>query len=240
MPDYHLPLVKRELIADGTMAFWFDTTGSGLTFEAGQNADWHVIHPPTSDAEGNMRTFSFATAPEHQNTVMIATRMRDTAFKNWLRDMPLGTKIKMTGPLGDMLLHEDASRPAVFIAGGIGITPFRSMVEHAAIAKLPHKITLLYSNRTVGSSAFLKDLRDWQSINPNFKLTVAITDEVPADWDGEVGRIDAPLIERHVPDLKTPMWYLAGPAAMTGAMRELLKKLGVSRDNIRQEEFSGY
>lgn len=241
MADYLFPLVKRELVADGTMAFWFDSAGSGLTFEAGQNADWHVIDPPKTDAEGNMRTFSFAAAPEHTDTVMIATRMRDTAFKNWLRDMPLGTKVKMTGPLGDMVLHEDSSRPAVFIAGGIGITPFRSMVEHATLQKLPHKITLFYSNRNIGGSAFLQDLRGWQQQNPNFKLVASLSDEAPADWGGEHGWIDAAMIQRHIPDLKTPIWYLAGPAAMTGAMRELLtKKLGISRDNIRQEEFTGY
>lgn len=240
MAEYLLPLIKRELVADGTMAFWFDRTGTTLTFEAGQNADYMVIDPPATDAEGNTRTFSFAASPRQVGSIMIATRLRETAFKNWLRDMPLGTKVKMVGPLGDMVLHEDATRPAIFLAGGIGITPFRGMIEEATLAKLPHQITLFYSNRSVGASAFLPDLREWAKKNPNFKLVAALSEEIPPDWDGETGQIDGAMIQRHVVNLKTPVWYTAGPAGMTKTMRKILLALGVSRDYIRQEEFTGY
>jgi ferredoxin-NADP reductase len=239
MAEYLLPLVERKVVAEGTMAFWLDTRGTNLTFEAGQNADFFVIDPPRTDAEGNMRTFSFAASPEHKDTIMIATRMRETAFKDWLKTMPLGTTVKVVGPLGNMTLHEDVSRPAVFIAGGIGITPFRSMIEWATSTHQPHHITLFYSNRNQAGSTFLSDLDRWVTINPNFTFIPTITEADPS-WTREQGKISVDLLQRHIPDLQQPIFYLAGPAGFVTAIKQQLRDSGVQKDDIRLEEFSGY
>ena len=171
---------------------------------------------------------------------MIATRMRPTAFKDSLRSLPLGTAVRVAGPNGNMVLHEDAGRPAVILAGGIGITPFRAMLEWATEKKDPHRITLLYSNRTVAASAFLDDLNRWASSNPNLRIVPTITESQDADWQGERGRIDEAMLRRHVGDLLGPMYYLAGPPAAVMALRKLLLDKGVRRDAIRLETFSGY
>lgn len=240
MAEYFLPLKDRREVAEGTMAFWFDISGTDLTFEPGQNADYTLIDPPETDAEGNMRTFSFAASPSHKDTIMITTRMRPTAFKNSLKAIPLGTKVKVEAPLGDMMLHEDVSRPAVLLAGGIGITPFRSMIEWASERQSPHKIFLFYGNRDKKATAFFDDLEQWSTKNPNFKF-VPTLDQAEPDWKYETGHIDANMVKKYVANLQQPIYYIAGPPAMGTALRKmLLVDLGVSRDSIRTESFTGY
>lgn len=240
MADYFLALKERAEIADGTMAFWFDTSGTDYTFRAGQNADFTLIDPPQTDAEGNTRTFSFASSPSHSGSFMIATRMRRTAFKSSLKELPLGAKLKVSPALGSFTLHKDISRPAVFLTGGIGITPMRSIIEWATLAKLPHKLLLLYSNRTPQTTAFLSDLETWTKQNPNFKLVATVTDMQDPKWRNEHGRIDGTMLRKHVTDLMKPIYYLAGPPEMVSAMRRLLEAAEVSEDYIKTEEFAGY
>ncbi len=240
MADYFLALKDRVEIAEETMAFWFDTSGTDYTFRAGQNADFTLIDPPETDAEGNTRTFSFASSPSHSGSFMIATRMRRTAFKNSLKELPLGTKLKVSPAMGSFTLHKDTSRPAVFLTGGIGITPMRSIIEWATQAKLPHTLVLLYSNRTPQATAFLGDLEACAKQNPNFKFVATITDVKDPSWRNGYGRIDATMLRNHVPDLSKPIYYLAGPPGMVTAMRQLLETAEVSEDYIKTEEFAGY
>ncbi|MFB3921868.1 MAG: FAD-dependent oxidoreductase [Terriglobia bacterium] len=240
MKEYLFALKDRAEIAEETMAFWFDTSGSEFSFRAGQNADFTLIDPPVTDAEGNTRTFSFASSPSQSGSFMIATRMRRTAFKDSLKELPLGTKLKVSAAMGSFTLHKDTSRPAVFLAGGIGITPMRSIIEWATQAKLPHKLILLYSNRTPQATAFLSDLEAWAKQNPNFKLVATVSDVKDPNWRNEQGRIDATMLRKHVADLSKPVYYLAGPPGMVTAMRQLLEAAEVSEDYIKTEEFAGY
>ena len=130
MPTYTVRLLRREEVAESTMSFYFDKP-AGFQFKPGQYLDCSLMDPSETDAEGNIRTFSIASAPTEKD-LMVATRMRDTAFKRVLKRMSLGSQLKIDGPLGSFTLHSNASRPAVFLAGGIGITPFRSMIVNAA------------------------------------------------------------------------------------------------------------
>lgn len=144
-PVYALRLKTRSEVAERTLEFRFDKP-PGMTFKAGQFMDLTLIDPPETDAEGNTRGFSINSAPDDPE-LTFTTRLRDTAFKRGLQTMPLGAEIKVEGPFGNLTLHNDPSRPAVLLAGGIGITPFRSIVRRAAHEKLPHRIFLFYSNR---------------------------------------------------------------------------------------------
>ena len=128
------------------MAFRFERP-SGWTFEAGQAIDITLLAPAETDAEGNTRTFTIASAP-YEKTLMVATRMRDTAFKRVLKVMPVGAAVQIEGPTGVLTLHSDAARAAVFLCGGIGITPFRSIAFGAANEHLPHR--MFFSTRTAG------------------------------------------------------------------------------------------
>lgn len=106
------------------MAFRFEPE-KPVRFTPGQFGDFTLTDPPYTDAKGNTRTFSFAGAPESDG-IMIATRMRDSAFKRSLATLPIGTPVQLMGPMGSFTLHKDSGRPAVFLTGGIGITPVRS------------------------------------------------------------------------------------------------------------------
>jgi ferredoxin-NADP reductase len=232
-----IKLIRKETIADGTMAFHF-AKPEGFEFRAGQFADYTLIDPPETDAEGNTRGFSLVQAP-YEPDLVAATRMRDTAFKRMLKNLPIGTEVKLDAPYGDFTLHKTESTPAVFIIGGIGVTPVRSMIAQATHDKTAHQITLLHASRTPADLPYKSDFEKLAKENPNFNY-VMIVDSTPDGWLGEHGRIDAGMVKKYVPDLQRPIYYLAGPQGMVKAMRSLLVDLKVNEDNIRTEEFSGY
>src|SRR2546421_1638796 len=169
-----------------------------------------LINPPEDDASGPTRPFTIASAP-HELELMIATRMRASAFKRTLAAASLGTKVEMEGPAGVMVLHEDAARPAVFLAGGIGITPFLAMARDAARRRLRHRLSLFYSNRRPQDAAFLAELERLQG--PNFRLISTMT--AAPDWRGERRLISRGPLAEHLPDLPAPIYYFARPPGMT-------------------------
>jgi ferredoxin-NADP reductase len=240
MPIYKTRLKRRVEIAAGTMAFHFEKP-EGFVFKAGQFGDYTLISPSETDAEGNTRGFSFASAP-YENDLMLATRMRDTAFKRVLRTMEIGSEVTLDAPYGSFTLHNNTRIPAVFLTGGIGITPVRSIVLQATLDNLPHKVLLFYSNRTPEDSTFLNELMETQNKNPNYTFVGTMTEmEHSAEkWDGETAHINKAMLMKYIDDLTLPIYYLAGPAAMVTAMRKTLNEGGVDDDNIRTEEFSGY
>lgn len=233
-------LRSKKEIAEGTMLFSFNKPES-FTHQAGQTVDLTLINPPETDDEGTMRTFSIVSAP-HEPVVSIATRMRDTAFKRVLKTMDEGTQITMDGPFGSFTLHENTSRPAIFLAGGIGVTPFHSIIADATGRDLPHQITLFLSNRRPEDAPFLAEFEDYAKKNPHFSLVATMTamEQSKLGWDGERGYIDSAMLSRHAPAGSMPIYYLAGPPAMVTAMRSTLASAGVSGDDIRFEEFAGY
>jgi ferredoxin-NADP reductase len=220
------------------MAFHFSKPES-FEFRAGQFADYTLIDPPETDEEGNTRGFSLVQAP-YEPDLVAATRMRDTAFKRVLRDLPIGTEIEMDAPYGDFTLHKTETTPAVFIIGGIGVTPVRSMIAQATHNKTAHRIMLLHASRTPDELPLKGDFEQLAKDNPNFRYVTIASDSAPDDWQGERGRVDAEMVKKYVPDLNRPIYYLSGPQGMVKAMRQLLVDLKVNEDNIRTEEFAGY
>ena len=233
MPEYNFPLKERFEVAEGTTAFVFDTSAApDFTFRAGQYIEIELENPPYTDEKGNERHFSIASSPNDKGILMVATRMRPSAFKRSLAEIHLGTKVKVKGPRGNFVLHENPEKKAAFITGGIGITPVRSIIKYAAEEKLPHKIVLIYSNRNPKSTAFLDDLKKWAGENPNFKLFAKMTDEA--------GYVDADDVKKNVWDFGDTIFYVVGPPEMVQAMTKILEELKISRDELRFEEFSGY
>jgi len=233
-------LKHRVEVAERTMAFHFEKP-PGWSFKAGQYVDVTLFDPPETDSRGNVRAFSIASAPQEE-TLMIATRMRGTAFKRVLGAMRPGTAVEIDGPFGNLTLHNDESRPAVLLAGGIGITPFRSILVRVAKERRPRRIVLFFSNRRPEDAPFLEELRDLSRENPNCTVVATMTgmSKSRRPWDGERGLIDREKLARHLPDMKGPVYYLAGPPAMVAGLYDLLGECGVDDDDIRSEEFSGY
>ena len=243
-PSPVVTLASRREVAVRTLEFEITRPG-GFQFKAGQTVDLTWINPPETDSEGDTRTFSIASAPDDPQ-LLFATRLRDTAFKRILERAPLGTALRMEGPFGNLTLHNNASRPAILIAGGIGITPFRSIVRRAAHEKLPHKILLFYANKSTESAAFLDEFEAIRKDNPNFTFIPTMGNPSPS-WHGETGRISAEMLIRHLnstasPNVHaaSPIYYVAGPPAMVTGIRSVLSNAGIDDDDVRSEEFSGY
>jgi ferredoxin-NADP reductase len=217
-------LIGREEVAAGTMAFHLSRPG-GFAFQAGQSVTVSLPDPASGQ-----RIFSLASAP-FESELMFATRMRDaSAFKQALKAVPTGTSLRLRGPRGAMTLHEDDSRAAVFIAGGIGITPFRSIVRQAVHERRPLPLFLLYSNRRPQDAAFLSELRDMAP--QGLRLLARMTDAE--------GFVDAPTLGRFAADAPAPVYYLAGPPAMVNAMKAILRGASVADADVRSEQFYGY
>jgi len=160
---------------------------------------------------------------------MFATRMRDTAFKRVLRSLPLGAELQLQGPFGVMTLDKAESRPAVLLAGGIGITPFRSMIVEASKEKWQRPLWLFYSNRRQEDAPFLSELKENQTNNSNYKLIATLSEPERSrpTWTGETGYINIAMLTKYLGELTSSIYYTAGPPPMVAAMLEMLGKGGV-------------
>ena len=241
MTTFATTLEAREEIAEGTMAFHFRKP-SGFEFKPGQAID--VILTSSASAPGDQstrHTFSIVSAP-FQDDLVIATRMRDSAYKRALKSMTVGAQLAIDGPSGSLGLHKDPARAGVLIAGGIGITPFMSMLRQAAKDQRQQRLVLLYSNRRPEDAAFLSELQQLEGKNPNFRLVATMTEMHASHlpWAGQESLVTAELVRNAVGDLAAPIFYVAGPPGMVEAMRQTLNRAEIDDDDIRSEEFYGY
>jgi len=242
--EFEVALKGKKQIAERTMAFVFEKP-NGFQFRAGQHIRMALIDPSETDSEGNSRFFSLASTPQDADLV-IAMRMRDTAFKRVLGRMQIGEKaliqILLDVPHGAFALRDDASKLVVMLAGGIGIAPAYSMIKDATERKLPHKIFLFYSNRRPEDAPYLDELQQLAKQNPSFKLIVTMTEpEMSAhSWQGETGLINHSMLRRYVDDPQSPIYYIAGLPEMVSAMKKLLTDLGINEGYIQAEEFLGF
>lgn len=227
---------KREA-ARGVLEVSFELS-EPAAFQPGQSARIMLLNPPYDDAAGRRRFFCITNPPSENRFIKITTRIRDTAFKKSLLEMPVGTEVEISDIGGTFLLPAKTDKQLVFIAGGIGITPFMSMLRHIKEKSLLYRITLLYSNRDQASAAFLPELRETQKQLQNFKLVLTMTDD--ALWNGEKRRIDKEFLKDCVPDPARALFYIAGPPVMVAAMYDAVSALGVGASNILSEDFSGY
>ena len=240
MPPHEVILQGRESVAERTLAFRFSKP-PGFEFFAGQAVDVELADPARPEAGILKHTFSLTSAPR-ETELTIATRMRDSQFKRILATLPIGARAQLEGPFGSFTLDEDRNRSAVFIAGGIGITPFRSILrdELPAVERAP--IALLYSNPRPQDAAFLDELQTLAAKTERLILIATMTkmEKSSTAWPGETGRITSQLLDRHTRKLAAPIYYVVGPPAMAGGIREMLASLGIQESDVRSEEFFGY
>jgi ferredoxin-NADP reductase len=236
---YPSRLLGRTEIAKKTPAIRLARPRNFL-FKAGQFVDLSLLGDPPDRANGLRHTFSIASSPSAEE-IVVATRMRDTPFKRALAVLPLGTDLRIEGPMGSFNLHNNTG-PAVLLAGGIGIAPFVSMLSYAAEERLRHPIVLFYANRHLEDAAFLGLLWRLERANPRFRCvpTFTRTTNNNQEWRGETGRITPEMISKHVSNLCGPIFYIAGPPSMVAAARRTLIEAAVDEDDIRTEEFAGY
>lgn len=221
-------VIKKLPEVGGVMSFWLQPEEQ-VTWQAGQYG--HYILPELSAEveEGNDRYFTVSSAPFEEH-LAITTRIRQSAFKQALGAMNEGDSFELEdGSVEGDFVVTDWSQSYVFIAGGIGITPFRSMLAQADHDDQSIKATLLYGNRSL-PAVFQSELESIASRQPDFKMQLVVDPE----------QIDEAIIRKAVPDLHAPHFYLSGPKPMVKPVIELLKSMGVAQDNITKDFFPGY
>jgi len=223
-----LNLVRRKPEAPGVESFVF-RPAEPLIWKAGQYLHYVLHHEPTDD-RGSDRWFTVASAP-FEKEVMITTRHaseKSSSFKEALFAMKEGEEIEISSVEGEFTV-EDAGRDYVFLAGGIGITPFHSILKQADKDGTKLKVNLIYSNRDE-NVPYRAELESFAKNNSGISIHYVAAPE----------RIDEAKIRGLVPDLKTPMFYVSGPAPMVFALSETLEKMGVTKENIKLDDFPGY
>jgi glycine betaine catabolism B len=258
-PQIELTLLEKDRV-EGTdvTSFKFSKQSdqlqdkTPLDYTAGQFA-FFDIGGVYNDPKGPIRHFTISSSPS-ENFIMFTTRIRDTPYKKRLSTLEKGAKVKVRGPEGQFVLHEDYSKPAVFLSGGIGVTPFRSMLKYTTDRQLPIKIIMFDSNRNRSNILFKKEFDDWANINKNLKIMYTISEDedrhelssssaAKNDWEGEYGRIDKAMILKYVDNkiMDNSIFYICGPPSMLKAMQALLQEeLEIPKERIKVEEFTGY
>jgi glycine betaine catabolism B len=270
--QYELPLLEKQRFeATDVMSFRFSkrqkqqgkdsNDNSFLDYTSGQYA-FFDIGGVYNDSKGPIRHFTISSSPT-EDFVMITTRIRDTPYKRRLSSLEEGTIVKVRGPQGKFFLHDDYSKPAVFLSGGIGVTPFRSMIKYATDRQLPIRIVMFDSNRNQENTLFKKEFDEYVKINRNLKIVYTITEEeeekqqgagtsqdalsssshTRQQWTGERGRIDRDMLTKHLTDdeIRNSIFYTCGPPGMIKAMQDLIQNdLKIPKDRIKVEEFTGY
>jgi ferredoxin-NADP reductase len=235
----HARIKEKQEVAKGTLMVTFDLLGEEIDFKPGQYFFVTLPDIGHQDEKGLRRHISVVTSPNEKGTLGLATRMRDSAFKQTLRDVPVGTKVQVEPPKGDFALPYETKRPLVFVAGGIGITVFRSMLLYIGEEGLAHRVTLVYSNRDRESTAFLDELLELEQQISGFRLILTMTED--PGWEGETRTVDAQFFNDHLgEDLDRYTFLVAGPPAMTGSVESALEEAGVQAANVIAESYSGY
>lgn len=237
MSTYSTRLIGSELVAERTMAFHFEKPAD-FVFRAGQAIDL-VLPTVEENGQAARHAFSLVSAP-HETRLSIATRLRGSAYKEGLHALAPGAGVQVDGPFGSLTLHKDVARDAIMIAGGIGITPFVSMLRQVAQQRQERRFVLVYSNRRAEDAAFLDELlalaRDYPGLR--FIPTLTQADNVPPGWTGRIGRISGALMAEVA--AQAPIYYVAGPPPFVEAMQDDLCRHGADEDDIRSEGFYGY
>lgn len=231
-----LTLKKIERPAAGVLDFIF-SPNRHLCFEPGQYLEWTLAHA-SPDARGNRRYFTIASSPAEEHLRLgVRFYAQPSSFKRALEHMRIGDTIHAAHLAGGFTLPKDANKKLAFIAGGIGVTPFRSMVEDLLNRKEKRDIALFYANRTLDTIAY-KELFDRAGRELGI-TTVYTVDDAHAGADLHPGPLTPELLAQEIPDYRERTFYLSGPPSMVDAFKETLRAMGVSRWRIKTDFFIG-
>lgn len=231
-----LKLEEKKLIANDTYEFIFKKP-AGFSFVAGQYLEWMLPHQK-SDGKGTRRYFTIASSPtESQVRVSMKITANRSSFKEALSKLDVGETVVASQLAGDFVLPKNREKKLGFIAGGIGVTPFRSHVKYMIDSDNEHDTVLYYCVNTANELAY-NDI--WQAAQKNFTFSyIPVVVKEDAMHGGEKGFVTAEIIKRRTPDYLERVWYISGPPGMVNAYKKLLKEIGVKRSNIKTDFFPG-
>jgi ferredoxin-NADP reductase len=236
--EARVKFVERRSETHDANSFLFEKPRD-LEFTAGQFLKWYVDHP-SPDERGIERPFTISASPSEDH-LMLTTKLADpsSTFKKALLALKPSQEIAIRGPFGHFILPEIATSPIVFLGGGVGITPFRSMIKFATDTKRPTPITLFYANKTPADIIYHQEFEAWRGENPNLKIIYTVDKPEPG-WVGETGYLTAAMIKKYLANLADYTYYICGPPAMIDAYTKVLVELGIPPEKVLLEKFSGY
>ncbi len=240
MSIYTSRLLRRARVAYDTLECRVERP-NGFSFRAGQYVDITLPDPPYDDLLGPTRSFSIASAPSERDLLLLM-RLRDTAFKRAMTDMPLGSALLLDGPVDDLSLALHDGQSAVYLAGGVGVAPFLSAIRHAAASGGELDATLFYSNRRPEDAAYLEELTALAERVRGFRFIPTMTRMELSErtWSGETARLGVPILERYLPAIRGPRYYLSGSTLFISGVRQELARAGIPGTAIRVEMYAGY
>jgi glycine betaine catabolism B len=234
-----LRLKERIRVAPDIYDFVF-SHARNFAFAPGQYMEWTLGHN-SPDARGNRRYFTLASAPT-EKTLRLGVKFypESSTYKKAMLKMNVGDEIVASQLSGDFTLPEDPRQKIVLIAGGVGVTPFRSMIKYLLDTHRPRPITLFYANKSVDDILY-KDVFDRAKHELGIHTIYAVTDpkNLPASWTGVTGRITPQLIKSQLPDYRRCIFYISGPRSMVDSFKETLHQMHVPSSHIRTDFFSG-
>lgn len=240
-PDFRQTLILhgKETLSPGIQGFWFEPVRP-FPFISGQYLEYTLAHP-RADSRGVRRYFTIASAPRDMQ-ILLATRFskHGSSFKRALREMEKGDEIIASKVAGDFVLPANIKRKLVFIAGGIGITPFRSIARHLLEHDEHRDIVLLYAAREERDLVFRDVFEEARKIGMRNVYILSEAEKVPASWNGKIGRLDATIIKTEVPDAKERTFYISGPEPMVKGIFDLLLDMDIPQKQILRDYFPGY
>ena len=240
-------LALREIkpVARDTYMIVFDKP-AGFQFQPGQFVDLYIDPPPPKGellpaSKPESHSFSMASAPE-ETEIRFITRDTKSDYKKRLLAMLPGQMAHVSEATGHLIKRAEPKRQHVFLAGGIGVTPFYSIIRHEFDSSADSDLVLLYSNRDFDDVIYHEEFLNLDRDFTGFSYVPTLTKQIPDEWPAhfERGRVDEAMIQRHVDDLRRAVFYIGGSIAFVTAARDILEKCGVTPTNILQEEFYGY
>ncbi|MGO9380079.1 MAG: ferredoxin--NADP reductase [Dissulfurispiraceae bacterium] len=233
-------LKERRPETTDVMSFTFDLDGQQLEYRPGQILHYELDALAFPDERGTRRHFTISSSPSEEGIVTFTTRIRGSGFKETLRQAPIGYELTCEDPEGEFILRQGEARLRhVFIAGGIGITPYRSMLRYAMDKDEPLNVLMLYFSHSSSDIIFKRELENIAGRMPTFSLVNVLT-EHEEGWKGEQGKLDEAMLRKWVPDAERVFFWLSGPPSMVSAYRELFELVGIKEQSIRSERFMGY
>lgn len=231
-------LLKKEHLASDIFAFHFQKPKS-FSFIAGQYIRIY-LDIPNPDERGNSRPLSLVSKP-NEPTLTVTTRMGISSFKNALFSIKEKTTVKIFGPLGGFVLKPEI-KTHVFLAGGIGITPIRSIILDVFERNKGLSIYLFTSFKTPDEVVFAEDFDKVKIRNSSFQFiqTISRPEESTIPWFGETGRITAEMVKKYVSQPSQAYYYISGPISMVDGLFTEVTNLGVAKEQIIKEKFTGY
>jgi len=232
---HQLTFMKKQKIAKDTYTFCFMRPEKDFHFSPGQYLSLII----NNGAHTLSHDFSIASSPHEKKFILITTKKGTSEFKEMLFNLQCGNQIQSSKPAGGFILDGHDSVPTVFLAGGIGIVPFFSMIQYTLQKKMQTPITLLASFGTKEEMMYSTELLLIAKKHPHIVVVYTLT-KVDKLWRGETGRISEVLVKKYVGNLTLPIYYVAGSPDFVVNMEEMLEKAGVNINNIRTEQFTGY